>query len=601
MIELRKITKKYDHVVLDHVNLTLKEGNIYILKGISGSGKTTLFNILAGLDSNYEGKYLWNNKDVKEMSIKEQIKTVNQISYVFQKSYLFQKLTIQENLIFIKNDLALIQKYAKQFQVEHLLNQKPEHLSGGEKQRIALIRALLLDSKIILLDEPTSSLDPKNSEIFVNFLNQIERQNKIIFIATHKNIYDTMANQIIRIDYGKIKIEKNELVSHEESEEKKKINQKENTWKNDFLFALKRKKKRLILCLFATILFLLILCSISLVLNFKREYLKVRSKTYPLHVMSILKTETNYLEPYIQKEYDNYQIQEENYKAYILLEEEDCILTDPSILQYGTYPKNDSEVLVNEEFVQKIFPGLEYPNVLGKKITLANNQFTISGIILSGEYEDYHVYQNNAYYKEIGILYKDSISPAVFVPYAKMKEIGTKQENQYTVITISKEKALDFYENTNSLEGGWLQGNLPWENMLSNEYSSIYAILFLFGIILIFSMFFIFLFVVNKITLELSYRQREFGYLQLFRVKQKRILRIYLIDYLLEILVAILLGILLYHLLAFILYMKWHLSFFLPPMIWIMIIGILFLYFYFLVKLPISKYLKKDILELIHH
>lgn len=601
MIELRKITKKYDHVVLDHVNLTLKEGNIYILKGISGSGKTTLFNILAGLDSNYDGKYLWNNKDVKEMSIKEQIKTVNQISYVFQKSYLFQKLTIQENLLFIKNDLELVQKYAKQFQVEHLLNQKSEYLSGGEKQRIAFIRALLLDSKIILLDEPTSSLDPKNSELFVTFLNQVERQDKIIFIATHKNIYDRIANQIIRIEYGKIKIEKNELVSQEVEKETKEIIKKENTWKNDLLFALKRKKKRLILCLLATILFLLILCSISLVFNFKREYLKVKSESYPLHVMSIFKTDMNRLEAFIEKEYDDYQIEEENYKAYILLDEEDCILTDPLILQYGTYPKNDSEVIVNEEFVSSVFPHLEFSSVLGKSITLENYQFTISGIIFSGEYEDYHVYQNNAYYKEIGILHKDHISPAVFVPYQKMKEIGIKQENQYTVITISKEKALDFYENINSLEDDWLQYNLPWENMLSNEYSSIYAILFLFGIILIFSMFFIFLFVVNKITLELSYRQREFGYLQLFRVKQKRILRIYLIDYLLEILVAILLGILLYHLLAFILYIKWHLSFFLPLTVWVIIIGILFLYFYFLVKLPISKYLKKDILELIHH
>ena len=172
MIQLQNITKKFDREVLKNVTLQFEEGNIYVLKGISGSGKTTLLNILSVLDTHYNGTYLFDHINVKKANKQKRKMIASQISYVFQKSLLFKNLTVKENLLFIKNDESKILDYAKIFQVTDLLNKKVESLSGGEKQRIALIRALLLDSKLLLLDEPTSSLDPKNSLLFAQTLDR---------------------------------------------------------------------------------------------------------------------------------------------------------------------------------------------------------------------------------------------------------------------------------------------------------------------------------------------------------------------------------------------------------------------------------------------
>ncbi len=603
MIRLENITKRYNSIVLDNINITLEEGIIYLLKGISGSGKTTLFNILAGLDSDYEGKYLWNDKDVNTMSTKEQIETVNQISYVFQKSYLFKDLTILENLLFIKDDLKAIKRYAEQFQVSYLLFKKPEQISGGEKQRIALIRALLLDSKIILLDEPTSSLDSKNSEIFVKFLSKISKEGKIILIATHKNIYDFLADYIIFIDYGKISIQKKKTLESVKTNNQKAyfLNSKtvEKTWRRDINFALKRKKKRVVLGLFTTILFFLLICGISLFINFKREYVKWQSSTYPVQVININTNKKDEYKDLIEKEYENYKIESDNFTGYILPDEEDSILKNSNILEYGRYPKEKNEIIVNEEFINVNYPNMDYNDALGMKITIEDNQFLITGIIHKGEYEGYLIYQNNPYYKEIDNLLKDYVTPAVFIPYEKMQEIGTKALEIETMCVIDLDTAISLYVNKEARGFHEFDYTLPWRVFIHDSMSSLDYYLLYIAIILVFATIFIFIFVVNKITLELSYRKREFGYLQLFRVKKKRILNIYLIDYLLEIFISLIVAVILYNIGCLILLLSCNLNFFMPIYIWIIIILAISVYFYYLVKTPLNKYLKKDILNLI--
>lgn len=97
-------------MVLNNVNLNFEYGNIYILKGISGSGKTTLFNILSGLDKEYDGKFIWDNVNMSSKKIKNTDSFFNKTTYVFQKSFLFKNLTVMENLLFICNDLDRIKK-----------------------------------------------------------------------------------------------------------------------------------------------------------------------------------------------------------------------------------------------------------------------------------------------------------------------------------------------------------------------------------------------------------------------------------------------------------------------------------------------------------
>lgn len=600
MIQLQNITKKFDREVLKNVTLQFKEGNIYVLKGISGSGKTTLLNILSVLDTHYDGKYLFDNIDVKKANKNKRKMVMNQVSYVFQKSLLFKHLTVKENLLFIKNDESKILDYAKIFQVTDLLNKKVESLSGGEKQRIALIRALLLESKLLLLDEPTSSLDPKNSLLFAQTLKKLNIEDKIIIIATHKNIYDELANVILRIDYGQITVQKESLRNQNSKKDNTIPKTSPKTYKMDFLFVKRRKKIRIFLGILTLVLFFVIFSGVSIIKNIRSEYIKDQANVHPLHVIEVLDKDTvsNFTDV-IQKQYENYQIEENGYKAYILLDKEDSLWLDDTILVAGEYPSNENEIIVNEEFAGIYFENLKNDEIIGKSIVVKDQNFIIAGIIHHAEYDN-AVYQKIPFYRDIESNEENSIKPAIFIPYKKMQEIGTIKEQDSAIITISKQLAVELYEQNDSnpnYHGSYL--NLVWTNELSQGYSNLLSYTWIgFGILFVI-LFFIFIFVMNKITTELSYRKREFGYMQLFRVSKKRILRIYLIDYLLEIVISFILATILYFIATIWIQAKYQMSFYLPIWIWIIIATIATLYFYFLIKIPVYHYLKKDIIALI--
>ena len=600
MIQLQNITKKFDREVLKNVTLQFKEGNIYVLKGISGSGKTTLLNILSVLDTHYDGKYLFDNIDVKKANKNKRKMVMNQISYVFQKSLLFKHLTVKENLLFIKNDESKILDYAKIFQVTDLLNKKVESLSGGEKQRIALIRALLLESKLLLLDEPTSSLDPKNSLLFAQTLKKLNIEDKIIIIATHKNIYDELANVILRIDYGQITVQKESLRNQNSKKDNTIPKTSPKTYKMDFLFVKRRKKIRIFLGILTLLLFFAIFSGVSIIKNIQLEYIKNQANVHPLHVIEVLDKDTvSNLTDVIQKQYENYQIEENGYKAYILLDKEDSLWLDDTILVAGEYPSNENEIIVNEEFAGIYFENLKNDEIIGKSIVVKDQNFIIAGIIHHAEYDN-AVYQKIPFYRDIESNEENSIKPAIFIPYKKMQEIGTIKEQDSAIITISKQLAVELYEQNDSnpnYHGSYL--NLVWMSELSHGYSNLLSYTWIgFGVLFVI-LIFIFIFVMNKITTELSYRKREFGYMQLFHVSKKRILKIYLIDYLLEIIVSFILATILYFIAAIWIQAKYQMSFYLPIWIWLIIAFVFTIYFYFLIKIPVYHYLKKDIIELI--
>lgn len=600
MIQLQNITKKFDREVLKNVTLQFKEGNIYVLKGISGSGKTTLLNILSVLDTHYGGKYLFDNIDVKKANKNKRKMVMNQISYVFQKSLLFKHLTVKENLLFIKNDESKILDYAKIFQVTDLLNKKVESLSGGEKQRIALIRALLLESKLLLLDEPTSSLDPKNSLLFAQTLKKLNIEDKIIIIATHKNIYDELANVILRIDYGQITVQKESLRNQNSKKDNTIPKTSPKTYKMDFLFVKRRKKIRIFLGILTLLLFFAIFSGVSIIKNIQLEYIKYQANVHPLHVIEVMDKETtSNLTDVMQKQYENYQIEGSGYKAYILLDKEDSFWLEDTILVAGEYPSNENEIIVNEEFARNYFGNLKNDEIIGKNIVVKNQSFIIAGMIHHTEYDN-AVYQKIPFYREIESNEENSIKPAIFIPYKKMQEIGTIKEQDSAIITISKQLAVELYEQNDSnpnYHGSYL--NLVWMSELSHGYSNLLSYTWIgFGVLFVI-LIFIFIFVMNKITTELSYRKREFGYMQLFHVSKKRILKIYLIDYLLEIIVSFILATILYFIAAIWIQAKYQMSFYLPIWIWLIIAFVFTIYFYFLIKIPVYHYLKKDIIELI--
>lgn len=206
MIELRNINKGFDdRIVLENLNYNFYEGNSYALIGGSGAGKTTLLNIIGKLEEADSGDIIVN--DINLNNIKEKDYFKNYLSYLFQNFGLIENKSIQENLMlaFIGEKISKLEMQKKMNEAlirVHLdvkLNRKIYTLSGGEAQRVALAKTILKDSPIILADEPTASVDQKNSEEIIELILSLKKENKIIIIATHSPDIYNQVDHILEI------------------------------------------------------------------------------------------------------------------------------------------------------------------------------------------------------------------------------------------------------------------------------------------------------------------------------------------------------------------------------------------------------------------
>ena len=206
MIELRNINKGFDdRIVLENLNYNFYEGNSYALIGASGAGKTTLLNIIGKLEEADSGDIIVN--DINLNNIKEKDYFKNYLSYLFQNFGLIENKSIQENLMlaFVGEKIGKLEKQLKMNEAlkrVHLdvkLNRKIYTLSGGEAQRVALAKTILKDSPIILADEPTASVDQKNSEEIIELILSLKKENKIIIIATHSPDIYNQVDHILEI------------------------------------------------------------------------------------------------------------------------------------------------------------------------------------------------------------------------------------------------------------------------------------------------------------------------------------------------------------------------------------------------------------------
>lgn len=171
MIRLNNICKKFDECEVFHnFSYEFPETGLFLLYGVSGCGKSTLINIIAGI--------------VKVDSGEVHRPTEDCFCYITQDAFLVDYLTVMENLRLTCPDEGRIVQTAEKFEVSQNLRQYPRSLSGGERQRIALLRAFLEDKQVLLLDEPTSSLDGNNKEKIFETLDQM-KQEKLIICACH--------------------------------------------------------------------------------------------------------------------------------------------------------------------------------------------------------------------------------------------------------------------------------------------------------------------------------------------------------------------------------------------------------------------------------
>ena len=219
LLETINLKKSYDHTngnitIFNNLNLKIKHGDLIALVGPSGSGSSSLLHLFALLDEPSKGKILINNTDTKNLNNiqKDEMRRKN-ISIIFQDNNLLTDFTAIENIMMPllikgenkKNIFIKAKKILKDLKILDRSNHFPSELSGGEQQRVAIGRALISETNLILADEPTGNLDFKTSkEIFSLFL-KFKKLKKTIIFATHNRELANRADYKLFISSGDIK------------------------------------------------------------------------------------------------------------------------------------------------------------------------------------------------------------------------------------------------------------------------------------------------------------------------------------------------------------------------------------------------------------
>lgn len=219
IIQLQNISKQYGNkIIFRDLNLDISAGFFVALNGESGAGKSTLLNIIGGLEQPTSGQIIIGGKNVAEMNAKGRTDFYRHtVGIIFQGSYLQPQLTLLENItlpgIFAGMDekarIAKAEQLATTLGIAEQLKSLPKEVSGGQAERACIARALLLDPKIILADEPTSDLDEANARIVLDILNKIRQQLGVtIVVASHDKTVFEFATEVISVAGGVVRTEK---------------------------------------------------------------------------------------------------------------------------------------------------------------------------------------------------------------------------------------------------------------------------------------------------------------------------------------------------------------------------------------------------------
>ena len=188
-VQLSHLQKSYLRPVLTDINLTVTNDSYITIVGKSGSGKSTLLNIL-GLVEGYDGgEYVFNGTLIRNFVDYSSLRLEN-IGFIFQSYNLIPTLSCKENILLptlynSKSNSQTLDELVELLDIGPLLGQKVTTLSGGEKQRVAIARALILNPCLILADEPTGNLDPKNRDIIFRLLQREHEKGRGIILITH--------------------------------------------------------------------------------------------------------------------------------------------------------------------------------------------------------------------------------------------------------------------------------------------------------------------------------------------------------------------------------------------------------------------------------
>jgi putative ABC transport system ATP-binding protein len=220
ILEIENLSKSFisgdvEFQALKNINLTLNQGECLILKGVSGSGKSTLLSIIGGLEKPTSGKIVVDGEFIAKLPDKHLSNfRAKKVGFIFQNFNLIENLTPRENIMapLISQNLTLeeifqrVDEVMKLANIAHKADAVTSKLSGGEKQRTAIARALVNRPKIVICDEPTANLDSNNSKKFIEILEKLNSMKKSIIVATHDPIFENLPfkNRVVHIENGEI-------------------------------------------------------------------------------------------------------------------------------------------------------------------------------------------------------------------------------------------------------------------------------------------------------------------------------------------------------------------------------------------------------------
>ena len=409
---------KKEHVVLNDVNLSFPNRGLVSIIGKSGSGRSTLLNILMGIEKPTSGKVLFKGKNIAKFNDVQFSKFhLCGVSTIFQHYNLFDNLSAIDNVTIplkmkgyssLKSKRLAHEEFVR-LGIEDLEKRKVANLSGGEKQRVAIIRSIITSPEVILCDEPTGALDTKNSREILGILKNLSKKMLVVMVSHNKELVEEFSDYIIQIKDGSI-IQNNLKVNDTKVEFK--LTQKfkyKSSWSNKFLIKNLRKNfgKNLFSIFACSVGFASLFLCVGFLVGSEESYEEAMTRNLSIGNATVSKVEAIEIsnspltyqktvrpEIYeIDKEFEDFTTLriEENF-SYFISSNATCVFNDESYTNFQMVPLYDfslrsygfdllvngkggndnfEEVIVNEEFVE-----LVGKNIIGKNIILKNSATT---------------------------------------------------------------------------------------------------------------------------------------------------------------------------------------------------------------------------------
>lgn len=364
MLKIFKLRKKYlNKTIFEDYNAILQIGDLYLLEGENGKGKTTLFRILSGIDKSFDGELIFQDKKLK----------YNDVFYYDIDFNLYDAFSVRKNLVSISYNYSYL---IKKLNLEYLLDKKVNELSKGEKARIGIVKAILLNKPILLLDEPFSYLDLENSKLIFELIKEYSKDHLVILI-NHK--YVELNDEI----KNKINLDKDCVFKEGQVLNKDKIN-KPNSFFLSFKIFIKNIWRNLIGLLLSFISCSLLLFSFDTFFTNKQAIFNEGLDKFNVEFLDAkLKSR--------EEEYQYYDIYEKEgliltSKIDIKVSENHFDLASPYLIIGNSYTLNDITY-----YADKNNPTIYVSENKYKNLRLSENQTTI-GILLDGYYKDYQTF-----------------------------------------------------------------------------------------------------------------------------------------------------------------------------------------------------------------